>query len=209
MLDSKKQYLDSLAKHHLSQDELEALRVKGDEEAMNTLWLQSMPLVAHIAGNLQEAGRIHGVDYLDAVQEGNIAARSAIERWKPGRGRFTTFLWPRIAGAMIRYASSKGRVGGMTGTLYGSRAVVVTEADLPAGELVEPPVWDVVHDGMSGEDLMKVAEYYLSRTQMEVLFMYYFKGLTVTEISEHRECSTSSTSQTLHRAVRALTRVIK
>ena len=197
---------------HMTEADLAALRVKGDEEALDTLWIHSMALVAHIARKLEDQGRIQSAEHVDLVQEGHIAAKRAIELWEPDRGAFTTFLWPRIAGSMIRYAQTKGRTGGVAG----GKATVVTASDLYSEEVLESssfyqsmptPEWDTVE--MDGDTLMRKSSYYLTREQANVVRMKFFQGFTTKQIAEIRGTTESAVNSLIRRALETMREVLR
>ncbi len=50
----------------------------------------------------------------DCVQEGRLAALSALSRWHPSRGTLATFLYRRVRGAIVDYRAKQAN-GGMGG----------------------------------------------------------------------------------------------
>jgi RNA polymerase primary sigma factor len=83
----------------------------GDSQALNALWQEGLRLVLAEAGKL---GR-RGVRFSDdMIQEGNLAVGRALQTWDPAKGRLSTWLVPKIRGAMMDY-SLKERTRGTGG----------------------------------------------------------------------------------------------
>lgn len=108
------QYSDRLRRiPKLTEDARRCLLEQG---ATRELWIDSLRLVLYVYHQLKKIGYFAYIPAgeLDLVQVGNLAALEAISRWNPDKGMFSTFLVPRIRGAMIDYASEQARWSALT-----------------------------------------------------------------------------------------------
>ena len=100
-LDLLKAYKQDIGKHRqgrISMQQLEALKLEGKE---NEILVHLLPYVIQAANVFKSLIQLSDLDYLDVLQEANIAALQAVRRWEPARGAAIT--------SMIRYAV-KGRL---------------------------------------------------------------------------------------------------
>jgi len=85
----------------------------GDQTAYKKLWEVALPLVPFVAKGLRRSGYLTpGMrDEEDMLQEGSIAIGEALKRWDPAQGRMSTFLVPRIRGALLDWTSEAHKGG--------------------------------------------------------------------------------------------------
>jgi RNA polymerase sigma factor for flagellar operon FliA len=98
----------------LTENELVLLQINNQTRI---LWSASLRLVIYVYSQLKRIGYLTylpaGME-MDVIQAGNLAALGAIPRWNPDKGKFSTFLVPRIRGAMLDYAADQARWASLT-----------------------------------------------------------------------------------------------
>jgi RNA polymerase sigma factor (sigma-70 family) len=83
----------------------------GDLSAKHILWQETLRLVLYVAKSL--AGK--GIPFTDdLLQEGNMAAGLGLDTWDPELGALSTWIVPKVRGAMMDY-SMKDRMRGTGG----------------------------------------------------------------------------------------------
>lgn len=187
-----------------------------DPETRNRLVVHYAPLVKYVAGRVA-AGLPSSVDRADLTSEGIFGLMDAIDKFQPDRGvQFQTYAVRRIKGAIVdslRAAdwaprSVRARQREEDGDDVAVRAQVpvghVTEleglalADELAGGLGAGPA-DEETRAVLAEQIRDLPE-----RDAVVIALYYFEGLTLSEIGQVLSVTESRVSQLHSRATHAL-----
>lgn len=72
--------------------------------AKQRLWTDALKFVLFVRVKMRQSMPFVRLDDMDAIQEGNVAAGLALERWAPKAGTLTTWLFPHVRGAFLNYA---------------------------------------------------------------------------------------------------------
>jgi len=70
-------------------------------QTVNNIFEENKALVIHVVKLLASRIAQSGLDFEDAIAEGNIGLLQAIERFDPKAGNFSSFVVPRIRGAIL------------------------------------------------------------------------------------------------------------
>lgn len=187
-----------------------------DPAARNRLVVHYAPLVKYVAGRVA-AGLPSSVERGDLTSEGIIGLMDAIDKFEPERGfQFQTYAVRRIKGAMV---------DSLRAADWAPRSVrarqreeqgqdVAVQAQVPVGhasELERLELADELPGGLGGppadeETRAVLAEAIrdLPERDAVVIALYYFEGLTLSEVGQVLSVSESRVSQLHSRATHAL-----
>lgn len=207
-------YLDTIPykkRSHAELVELHERATAGDQEAFNVLWLHGAKLCVNIARRLNRLGLVSSAEFLDLVQEGNLAVRSALPKWDPDKGNFTTWIGFAARGYMLNWAREKARVGGVTGKIDGQLATVLT-----ATEATEGQFWDAVEetfastdsgpsllpeDAVDADRVLRIAEQVLTPRELYYVNCIYRLGLKQAELARLEGRTQSSIASVVNNAL--------
>lgn len=112
----------------LTHEELAQAHDRGD---WDTLWKHAIPLTYFAVRRLVETGKVRSEFASDdMVQEGLLAAGQAVRTWDPLLGAFSTWVMPRVAGALMNHICAEA--GGMVGSRAQRSEVVEFDDAVPA-----------------------------------------------------------------------------
>lgn len=133
-------------------------------EARNRLWLDSLKFVIFVRMKMRSSLPFVRLDDMDMIQEGNLAAGLALERWDPEKGALSTWLYPHVRGAFLNYAGKETKAEQTAISLDApvtpeSRAEVIEH--MQGADLEEPPKLGelLTYDAHVFEDPEIVTEY--------------------------------------------------
>jgi RNA polymerase sigma factor FliA len=206
-------------------------RATRDAGLRNRLVLQYAPLVKYVAGRMR-GGLPENVDHDDLVSDGVLGLMDAIERFEPERGlSFQTFAVPRIRGAIIdgmramdfvprsvrdklravqraqlaleeRLGRSpeQAQLRDLQNQASGSHANL---DDFDLADELTSAADHAVEQGDDNASLMRVVEELGERDRV-IIALYYFEGLTLSEIGQVLGVTESRVSQLHRRATTTL-----
>lgn len=174
----------------------------------HTLWLQGVKLVAKIAHRLTNMGLVESAEWLDLVQEGNLAIPRAIDSWEPLRGTFSTWIGVAVEGAMLDYANKAGtRSGGLTGA-RDERPTVVTDVQVEGGQEPDstPPSYLVDFDYTPTERVLlnRLLDLLCNERERKYVRLHYFQNLNHTEMTRYLGVSRMTVYRVLASAIAKL-----
>ena len=132
--------------------------VAGDAAAHHRLWEVALPLVPYCESKLRKSGYLAHVAHADPdmLQEGYLCIGPALKRWDPSGGRMSSFLVPRIRGAMLDWAAEAFKAG--IASKHTACTVLDMEEIIVDGEF-EPKDEPGLHAAASGFSRMDMLTY--------------------------------------------------
>lgn len=100
-----------------------------DAEDWNALWLEARTIVNAVVGSMYAANEIHNAEREDVLQEGYLAAGSAIRSWEPIEGTFNTWVTRITRGCILKSLNKLDRTH-----LASADVENLTDADAPPTE---------------------------------------------------------------------------
>lgn len=187
-----------------------------DPATRNRLVVHYAPLVKYVAGRVA-AGLPSSVDRGDLTSEGIIGLMDAIDKFEPDRGvQFQTYAVRRIKGAIVDSLRAADWVPRSVRARQREEQGddVAVRAQVPVGHLNELEglaLADELPGALGGEPAdgetrAVLAEQIrdLPERDAVVIALYYFEGLTLSEIGQVLSVTESRVSQLHSRATRAL-----
>ncbi len=109
---------------------------------------QALLLVAHVFKRMQINDRLSTVEAfdMDAIQEANLAALTALPQWEPVRGTLATWLVPHIKGSLLDYANT--HTNGGIGSKHNKLVQVASDEVIAQEELSEAQDMPGVEDSV-------------------------------------------------------------
>ena len=112
------QYISDLGNKTILTKEEEhklALEIKaGDKQSFNKFMEHNLRLVINVAKDYRGCG----VDFMDLINEGNIGLHTAIKKFDPHRGKFSTYGTSWIRQRILKYINNHGKTIRLPAYLY-------------------------------------------------------------------------------------------
>ena len=177
----------------LSNEDTVALIQAGERERMTALWEQNLGLVKKKAHYIMSTMEINcGVEFNDLVNAGYLALAAAVETYKPGSAKFTTwfgYYLQTVFAESAGYRTQKGKKDPMKSAFSLDNSV--SDADGQLSDVVPDPNGQLplqeIEEQEFQKQLQKAVEEALAAIPpkcSEVLRCRYFEGKTLREVAE-------------------------
>lgn len=189
---------------------------------------QALLLVAHVFRRMQANDRLLTVEAfdMDAIQEANLAALSALPNWDPVRGTLATWLVPHIKGALLDYANThtNGGIGSKHNKLIqvaidevvASEELLGAPDDNPFAETSEPITLeesltyesDVLPNAERETLLAQIREYAWIVKNGNLLMDHYLADMPIKDLAYRHNLSQDTVRRRMEQAIKDLRNVV-
>lgn len=198
------------------------------QAAERRLQEQALLLVAHVFRRMQANDRLLTVEAfdMDAIQEANLAALSALPNWDPVRGTLATWLVPHIKGALLDYANThtNGGIGSKHNKLIqvaidevvASEELLGAPDDNPFAETSEPITLeesltyesDVLPNAERETLLAQIREYAWIVKNGNLLMDHYLADMPIKDLAYRHNLSQDTVRRRMEQAIKDLRNVV-
>lgn len=148
----------------------------GSAPARRRLELAALGVVDLVVGRLSKAGKLPAEHRDDCYAEGALAVVEQLPRWKPELGMLSTFMLPRVQGAILDYLLLCNKAG--VATLHavrkdkGAITIMELEGAAPAAseevEVRDAPGAHAGQQGGSRQDALTYGQLFVGDTPQQV-----------------------------------------